>query len=66
MLRLQRAEELAAKYGVSVSEIAMRYVFSNEMNIFAVVSTTSSERLQMNINAANNPLSAEDVSYLEA
>ena len=36
------------------------------MNIFAVVSTTSSERLQMNINAANNPLSAEDVAYLEA
>ena len=66
MLRLQRAEELAVKYGVSVSEIAMRYVFSNEMNIFAVVSTTSPERLQMNINAANNPLSAEDVSYLEA
>ena len=66
MLRLQRAEELAEKYGVSVSEIAMRYVFSNEMNIFAVVSTTSSERLRMNINAANNPLSAEDVSYLEA
>ena len=66
MLHLQRAEELAAKYGVSVSEIAMRYVFSNEMNIFAVVSTTSSERLQMNINAANNPLSAEDAAYLEA
>ena len=30
MLRLRRAEELADKYGVSVPEIAMRYVFSNE------------------------------------
>lgn len=66
MLRLQRAEELAQIYGVSVPEIAMRYVFSNEMNIFAVVSTTSAERLQMNIRAANNPLSAKDVAYLEA
>lgn len=66
MLRLRRAEELAVKFGVSVPEIAMRYVFSNEMNIFAVVSTTSAERLQMNIRAANNPLSAKDISYLEA
>ena len=60
------AEELADKYGVSVPEIAMRYVFSNEMYIFAVVSTTSAERLQMNIHAANSPLSSEDAAYLEA
>lgn len=66
MLRLKRAEELANKYGVSVPEIAMRYVFSNEMNIFAVVSTTSAQRLQMNIHASNNPLSAEEAAYLEA
>ena len=66
MKRLSRAEDLAKRYGVSVPEIAMRYVFSNEMNIFAVVSTTSTERLRMNINAANNPLSAEDIAYLES
>lgn len=66
MQRLQRAEKLAEKYGVSVSEIAMRYVFSSEMNVFAVVSTKSPERLQMNIRAANNPLTKEDVKYLEA
>ena len=66
MLRLQRAEELAQRYGVSVPEIAMRYVFSNEMNIFAVISTTSAERLQMNIHASNNPLSTKDAAYLEA
>ena len=65
MLRLMRAEELADRYGVSVPEIAMRYVFSNNMNIFAVVSTTSAERLRMNIHAADNPLSAEDAAYLE-
>lgn len=66
MQRLKRAEELAGKYNVSVPEIAMRYVFSSEMNIFAVVSTTSSERLQMNIRASNNLLSKADVNYLEA
>lgn len=41
MLSVSWAEELAVKYGVSVPKIAMRYVFSNKMNIFAVVSTTS-------------------------
>ena len=66
MLRLRRAEELACRYGGSVPEIAMRYVFSNEMNIFAVVSTTSAERLLMNIHAANNPLSTKDAAYLGA
>lgn len=66
MQRLKRAEILAEKYGVPVSEIAMRYVFSNDMNIFAVVSTASKERLQMNIHASGNPLSVKDTAYLEA
>lgn len=65
MQRLKRAEELAKKYGVSVSEIAMRYIFSSGMNLFAVVSTTSKERMEMNIRAAKNPLSREEVQYLE-
>ena len=66
MQRLKHAEEMARKYNVSVPEIAMRYVFSSKMNFFAVVSTTSAERLKMNIRAANNLLSQEDVNYLEA
>lgn len=65
MLRLGRAEELAKKYGVSVPEIAMRYVFSSVMNMFAVVSTSSIQRLRMNIKAANSPLTQNDVEYLE-
>ena len=65
MQRLRRAEELAEKYGVAVPEIAMRYVFSTEMNIFAVVSTSSIQRLQMNIKAADSPLLPEEVQYLE-
>lgn len=65
MMRLQRTEELAKKYGVSVPEIAIRYVFSSKMNVFAVVSASSSQRIQTNIHAANNPLTQEDVAYLE-
>lgn len=65
MGRLARAQELAARDHMSVSQIAMRYIFSNEMNVFAVVSTTRPDRMQENIAAANAALSAEDVAYLE-
>lgn len=65
MRRLQRAEQLADRYGISVSEVAMRYIFSSAMNVFAVVSSTSPERLRLNIRAAAAPLTAEDVQFLE-
>jgi len=65
MRRLKRAEKLAEEKHLSVSEIAMRYVFSSPMNLFAVVSTASPERMRMNIRAAAHPLSSEEVRYLE-
>ena len=65
MARLARAEQLAEKYGVTVPEIAMRYVFAGGMNTFAVVGTTSPERLRTNLQAAASPLSREEALYLE-
>ena len=65
MARLARAEELARRYGVTVPEIAMRYVFGSGMNVFAVVSTASPERLNMNLRAAGQPLTSRDIAYLE-
>lgn len=65
MDRLRRAERLAERYGITVSEIAMRYVFSSPMNVFAVVSTASPERMRMNIRAAAQPLPEEDILFLE-
>ena len=65
MDRLRRAEALAEKYGVTVPEIAMRYIFASDMDVFAVVSTTSPARLQMNLQAAAHPLSEADARYLE-
>ena len=65
MERLKRAEELADKYDTTVSQIAMRYVFASDMNIFAIVSTSKGSRMLENVYAANHPLSKEDVAYLE-
>ena len=66
MARLRRAEELADRYGLTVPEIAMRYLFGSPMDLFAVVSSTSAERLKMNIRAAASPLDARDTSFLES
>ena len=65
MRRLERAEKLAARYGVSVAEIAMRYAFSGPLNLYAVAGTSSAERLRKNVSAAGHPLPAEDVRFLE-
>jgi aryl-alcohol dehydrogenase-like predicted oxidoreductase len=65
LLRLKRAEELARQKGLTVPEIAMRFVFANRMNMFAVVSTTKPERLDSSIRAAANPLTAAEAEWLE-
>ena len=65
MERLRRAEIVAERDGQNVSRIAMRYVFSSEMNIFAVCATNSPERMRQNIAASLKPLSPEDVQFLE-
>ena len=66
MERLRKAEQLAEKYGVSVPEIAMRYIFSSPMNLFAVVSTTRPERLESSIRAAEAKLTTDEIAWLES
>ena len=65
MARLARAEQLAARTGLSVPEIAVRYLFAAPMDLFAVVSSSSPARLLMNVRAAAHPLSAEEAAFLE-
>ncbi len=65
LIRLRKAEQLAKKYGETVAEIAMRYVFSGPMNVFAVVSTGQPERLDSSIQAASRPLTQEETAWLE-
>lgn len=65
MERLARCEELAEKHGCAVPDIAMRYLFSGPMNVFAVVSTLNEKRMARNAAAARTPLSPGEVRYLE-
>lgn len=63
--RLRRCEELAAQKRVTVAQIAMAYIFNQRINTLAVVSTTSPERMQLNIDAMHIKLSEEECAYLD-
>ena len=65
MRRLERAEELAKRDGCTVSDIAIRYVFGYDLNLFAIMSSTNPERLCENVRASVHPLTPEDITYLE-
>ena len=62
--RLHRCEILAAKKQVTPAQIAMAWMFSRKINTFAVVSTTSRQRMQENIAALHIQLTPEEQSWL--
>ena len=66
MERLERCWMLAEKHKCSVAQIAMSYIFSHSMNVFAVVSTTSPERMRLNIESSKLKLGEEEVMFLES
>lgn len=63
--RLRRCEELAERKGCTVSEIAMAFIYSQLVNTFAIVSTSSSERMKKNIHAMTMGLTHEELEYLD-
>ena len=65
MERLARAEKLAKKQGRSITDIAISYVYSSDMNMFAVMSTENPKRFRGNIKASLKPLSEKEVLYLQ-
>lgn len=66
MRRLRNAEILAERYGTTVSQIAIRYIFGSNMNLFSIISTTNPGRIQENVDASCLPLSPKDVAFLES
>lgn len=63
--RLRRCEELAREKGASVPQIAMAWIYQQKLNTFAVVSTSSAERMRENIEALHIELSEEEMRYLD-
>lgn len=63
--RLRRCEELAAKKNCTVSQIAMCWIFKQDLNTLAVVGTSKASRMQENIDAMHIKLSEEEATYLD-
>ncbi len=62
--RLSRCEEIAEIYGVAVGQIALKWIYTQGMNVFSVVSTSNKERLKQNIEALSVPLTQKQCEYL--
>lgn len=63
--RLRRCEELASKKHCTVSQIAMAWIYHQNLDTFAVVSTSNAKRMQENIEALYIKLSDAECEYLD-
>jgi aryl-alcohol dehydrogenase-like predicted oxidoreductase len=62
--RLRRCEELAARKGAAVAQVALAWIFRQGLDLFAVVSASSPRRMESNIAALSLPLTPEECRYL--
>lgn len=63
--RLDRAEALAAQKSLTVTQIAVAYVMSQPLNIFALTGCQTIEEFASNVAAMEVRLSAEEINLLE-
>ena len=63
-LRLARCEELAARKNCTVAQIAMAWLYSQQINTFAVATMSSPKRIEENIGAFSVSLTPEECRYL--
>ena len=63
--RLDRAWELAETKDLSVAQIALSYVLSYPLNIFALVGSMNSEEIRSNVKALGTILSEKELNWLD-
>ncbi len=63
--RLERAQALAAEAGVSVTQVAMAYVFSYPLNIFPLVGCATPAEFQANLDAMALKLDENTLEWLD-
>ncbi|RIK39661.1 MAG: aldo/keto reductase [Chloroflexi bacterium] len=63
--RLDRAQKLAQEKGLTVTQIAMAYVFSVPLNIFALVGCATPDEFKANLQASEVKLTPQEVAWLE-
>ncbi|MGI8486139.1 MAG: aldo/keto reductase [Thermomicrobiales bacterium] len=63
--RLDRVEELAHRNGASVPQIAMSYVLSQPVEVFALVGCRQASEFVDNVGALGHKLTADEIAWLE-
>lgn len=63
--RLDRAEELAAQRGVTLPQIALAYVLSQPLDIYALVGCNTPDEFRANIEALELELTPDEIAFLE-
>ena len=64
--RLERAMALGEEKGLTLAQVAMAYVFSQPLNIFAIVGCRTGAEFVANVTAAEVTLSEREVAWLES
>ncbi len=64
--RLDRAEELAQRKGVSLPRVALAYVHALSLNVFTLVGCQTPEEFRANAEALDLELTADEVRWLES
>lgn len=63
--RLDRLKELGAQKGLSVPQMAVAYILSFPLNIFALVGAAKPEEVTANVAALNTRLTEPEMAYLD-
>ena len=63
--RLDRAKEIAAKRGITLPQVALAYVLSYPLDIYALVGSATPDELKANIAASEINLTPSELAYLD-
>lgn len=63
--RLRRCELLSRKKQCSVAQIAMAWIYQQQLDVFAVVSCSSGKRMRENVDALHIHLTPAELDYLD-
>ena len=62
--RLDRAQQLAREKGVSVTQIAVAYIFNQPLNVYALIGAENAAEIAANITASEMSLTSEETAWL--
>ena len=63
--RLRRCEIIAERHGATVPQVALAWIFTQGLDVFAVVSATAKERILSNVASLDLQLSSQEAEYLD-